>query len=194
MIRFAYRESFETTHADPLLGSAEKEYLYPHRRRAVLEKRARDISREYNLTPLVGKTQDGHSSYTKIKVGRFDVTFHHVSDMVQYPRTALFRKQHGAINTLVDQLELGLPEFSDRGEQLYAQILHTTDPLKKSVPKDVTILLPPSSAKESSFRFEIQDLIEAQTMLGKESTFDVNRSKLDIRRKTKEQEERSEQA
>ncbi len=166
-IEWAYEEARNTARNDPLLDRPEQDYLYPHYRRSIIEKRLRDIARELALKERVATNEAGNYEFTEITAGRLLLTCSHKNgEDWRMLRSSKFREQHAALNSLLLQMEFkgeGFEAFSveDDGSLLNAVIYHGTDLSDKSKVGFLRLGFPATDNTKWAARFDFYEILNA---------------------------------
>lgn len=167
-IDWAYQESYTSTNNSTLYGDAQKKWIYPYQRRAILEKRIWDIARNAG-EGVTAKTQSnvaGNHEYTEISAGRMVFTCsHHTGERGSILRSSIFRKQSAKLNSLISQMDLGFQEFleADDGSPIYGIILYGHDLKQDSKAGYARLAFPPVdySDSENWVWFDLHELVAA---------------------------------
>lgn len=109
---------------DPLLGKAERDYMEPHYRRALFERRMMDAGLDAGLKVTTQNVSSGAATYNLVRAGRLILTCSRTPSRNVAPRSCSFRGQYADINEHIDQTQL-FPVASTPGEAaLYCIIIH----------------------------------------------------------------------
>jgi hypothetical protein len=187
MIGSAYTEAWLECKDQPRLGAFEKENVFPHLRRGIIETMLRELTKKQGLEHSVEilSLSEGNA-YTRVRSGRIVFSVHHVD---QYsgptPRFANYRKQNSVVNLHVEQFML-IKDHIDRDKPIYAYFVHTTNPDNKHQLGEIHITVPGCERMDSICSYEITELIAAQQGDKKIVKTDED---LDIRRKSEEEAE-----
>lgn len=187
LIGRSYPEAWLECKDQPRLGAFEKENVFPHLRRGIIETGFRELAKSARLehdVEVLSLSQG--NSYTKVRSGRVVFSVHHVDQYTgPMPRFAHYRKQNSVVNLHVEQFML-LEDFIDRDQPIYAYFVHTTNPDNKHQLGEIHITVPASERMDSICSYDITELIAAQQIDKKSTKSDDD---LDIRRKEDEEAE-----
>lgn len=166
-IEWAYGEARSAAQNDPLLDRPERDYLYPHYRRSIIEKRLRDIARDLGIKTRVAVNEAGNHEFTEITVGRLLLTCSHKNgEDWRMLRSSTFREQNAALNALLLQMEFkagGFESFSveDDGSFLNAVIYHGTDLSDKTKVGYLRLGFPATDNSKWAARFDFYEILKA---------------------------------
>jgi hypothetical protein len=166
-IEWAYEEARSAAQNDPLLDRPERDYLYPHYRRSIIEKRLRDVARDLGIKTRVAVNDAGNHEFTEITVGRLVLTCSHKNgEDWRMLRSSTFREQNAALNALLLQMEFkagGFESFSveDDGSFLNAVIYHGTDLSDKSKVGYLRLGFPATDNSKWAARFDFYEILKA---------------------------------
>lgn len=166
-IEWAYEEAFGAAHNDPLLGDVERDYLYPHYRRSIIEKKLRDVGAAIGLDSRTESNIAGNFQFTTITAGRIVLTCSHKGGQDwRMLRSSIFREQHASLNLLLSQMEFGGGGFEvfqakDTGGLLNAVIYHGTDLKDKSKVGYLRLGFPSVDNSHWAARFDFYEILSA---------------------------------
>jgi hypothetical protein len=135
------------SHAGP-----EAHYLYPHKRRAMLEGQLRELARSYGITASAESNHGGTGYYTLLASGNVRMTANAVDNPSVIPRRAVFRETYARDS----QLKL-FGEQPPTGTLLYAILLHGPDALNPARPAFAHIVFPNESFTQYVARINLFD-------------------------------------
>jgi hypothetical protein len=166
-IEWAYEEAYNSAQNDPLLDRPEREYLYPHYRRVIIEKRIRDVSRDLNLKTAVAQNEAGNHEFTEITAGRLLLTCSHKNgEDWRMLRSSQFRCQNATLNSLLCQMEFkgaGFEAFQveDDGGLLNGVIFHGTDRAEKNKVGYLRLGFPATDNRKWAAHFDFHEILGA---------------------------------
>jgi len=186
LVGSAYNEAWLDCKDHARLGAFEKENVFPHLRRGIIETMLRELTKKYSLEHEVEILLSEGNAYTKVRSGRIVFSVHHVD---QYsgptPRVANYRTQNSVVNLHVEQFML-IEDYIDRDKPIYAYFVHSTNPDNKHQLGEIHISVPASERRDSICAYDITELIAAQQPDKKIVKPDED---LPIKRKTEEKAE-----
>ncbi len=166
-IEWAYREAYGAVGNDPLVDQPERDYLYPHYRRSILEKSIRDLAQSLGLDSRVCENAAGNHQFTEILAGRFVITCSHSTgpDWMML-RSSHFRRQNAELNALLAQFQFdkgGFEVFNpkDNGGLLNAVIYHATDREDSSQVGYLRLGFPSPDYSRWASKFEFDEILGA---------------------------------
>ena len=166
-IDWAYEEAHGAVFNDPLVGKPERDYYYPHYRRAIIEKKFRDIGGSLGLDSQVESNFAGNYQFTRITAGRIVLTCCHKGGQDwRMLRSSIFREQHASLNLLLSQMEFGSGGFDvfrakDKVGMLNAVIYHGTDLKDKSKVGYLRLGFPSEDNSRWAARFDFYEILSA---------------------------------
>ncbi len=175
---FAYQEAYTSVQNDPLLDQPERDYLYPHVRRVILEKRLRDVAQASGMEGLVEANLAGNHQFTQIKASRLVMTCSHQNGLDgKMLRSSSFRKQNAELNRLLVQSEFeegGFEKFyvKDTGAPLNAVIHHGADLSDKSKIGFIRLGFPAVDNDRWAASFDFYEILAAYPTSGIEREAD----------------------
>lgn len=163
-VDWAYQEAHNASANNPLLDKSEQEWIAPYYRRAILDKRLRDVAAAQGLRARVANNASGNYQFTEVSVNRFLLTCsHHTGEEWRMLRKSEYRNQNAALNSLLAQTEFGFEAFQvvDDGRPFNAVILHKHDLKDPSKAGYVKLAIPSVDNTRMVARFNFYELVEA---------------------------------
>jgi hypothetical protein len=125
---WAYAEAHTSVIKDKRLGTAEADWLEPHLRRCLLERKLQDIAGLHDLKTAIATVKSNGYQYTELVAGRFVLTLVHTHSPHKIVRSSSFRNAAATLNCFLDQRDMFIEEKKASDEvDLNAVIYHGTD-------------------------------------------------------------------
>lgn len=122
--QWVYKEARARVENDPLLGKAERDYMEPHYRRALLERKMIDAGLDSGLIATSERVTSGAATYNIVRAGRIIFTCSKTQSRNIVTRACVFREQYADINEHVDQQQLFPVNSAPIKAALYCIIIH----------------------------------------------------------------------
>jgi hypothetical protein len=125
---WAYGEAHSSVIKDKRLGTAEADWLEPHLRRCLLERKFQDIAGLHGLKAAIATVKSNGYKYTELIAGRFVLTLIHTHSPSRIVRSSSFRNKDADLNRYLDQRDLFIVDEKKSADvDLNAVIYHGTD-------------------------------------------------------------------
>jgi hypothetical protein len=162
-VDWAYDESSEAVKNNALLGEAEAEYLRPHYRRCILERKLQQISKKHKITSEVIMNDAGNCAFTQLRAGHLILTLSHAGDSSNIVRSSNFRQRHARLNSMLDQMDFleGDPDPVEMAKTINAIIYHGTDYRAPKKAGFIKIGFPAPCNTRWAFKMDCYDLLDA---------------------------------
>lgn len=166
-VEWAYVEAHNTTLQDPLMEGPERDYVYPHYRRAILERRLRNVASEQGLESRSQWNFARNHQFTEIVADKLVLTCSHKNgeDWRMLP-PSIFRERNAKLNSLLAQLQFNGGGFENDSPvadvgQLNAVIYHGTDLRDKGKVGYLRLGFPSGDNRRWAARFDFYEILNA---------------------------------
>lgn len=124
-----YKESEKHIENYHLLGEAEKEYVKPHLRRGLIEKKFRDRALEHGLEASSVSNCADSAKYTLVRAGTLELTHSKTNSANAIPALSTFREQRSDANQMLHQTDLfAVDKIAEPAATTYAILTHGPKP------------------------------------------------------------------
>lgn len=144
-------------------GEPEMNWILGYERRAVWEKKLRDIGKDFGLGVSVQRNAAKNHEFTQIIAGRLKLTCSHKLGPDYFMlRSADFRKDHARLNTLLSQSHFPFAQQElqqDDGGLLNAIIFYKVHDKERDQVEYLRIGFPDSENEKWAHKFDFYDLL-----------------------------------
>ncbi|MFO1022738.1 MAG: hypothetical protein U0903_18885 [Planctomycetales bacterium] len=166
-VEWACAESYEKAMenlASGRYGHPEMNWMLGYERRAVWEKRMRDLAEQFGLSATIESNESGNHKFTQIRAGRLMLTCSHKLGPEYFMlRRSSFRDSNARLNAVMNQFEMPfMPKAmrEDDGGMLNAVIFYSVNSHEKYKVDYLRVGFPSQSNERWAHRFDFYDILE----------------------------------
>jgi hypothetical protein len=145
-------------------GTPERDWILGYERRAIWEKKMRDLAESFDLAATVKSNQAGNHEFTEIRAGRLLLTCSHKLGPDYFMlRASGFRDKYAKINALLSQeLMTFMPVEmrEDDGGLLNAVIFYKVHETHRAKAEYLRLGFPSETNDKWAYKFDFYDILE----------------------------------
>lgn len=150
--------------ASGLYEIPEKDWILGYERRAIWEKKMRDLAKIFSLEATIKSNPAGNHDFTQIRAGRLLLTCSHKLGPDYFMlRGSKFRDQNAKINALLSQRLMSfMPKAmrQDDGEKLNAVIFYKVDEVHRDKVEYLRLGFPSENNDKWAHKFDFYDILD----------------------------------